>query len=152
MRLTFLAFAENPDHPLIAAAQAFLAESQLKLPGREGSRSEVIERAIGLCCRTIPSPPTPDARDGESATSTGSKAAEYQEAQVAYQRTLGHSDVDSYDANRALLGMGYAFLGLTKWRRPVRRSRWSDVIRPTLFWWQPPCWRAHAALSEKKGA
>ncbi|MBX3237245.1 MAG: tetratricopeptide repeat protein [Nitrospiraceae bacterium] len=132
-RLTFLAFAkENPDHPLIAAAQAFLAESQLKLQGTEGSRSEVIERYRALL-RDDPKS-TNARRAGWRIGDLYREQGWYQEAQVAYQRTLGHSDVDSYDANRALLGMGYAFLGLTKWREAgqtfemVRRHTTDPVL------------------------
>ncbi len=114
-RLTFTTFIrDNPDHPLLAAAQAFLAESQLKALGMEGSRSEVIERYRALL-RDDPKS-TNARRAGWRIGDLYREQGWYQEAQVAYQRTLGHSDVDSYDANRALLGLGYAFLGMTKWK------------------------------------
>jgi tetratricopeptide (TPR) repeat protein len=106
--------SEHLEHPLAAAAQAFLAEIYLQLQDAEGNHSEVIERYRVLI------------RDDPKSTNARRAAWRigdlyrmqgwYQEAQVAYQRALGYSDVDSYDANRALLGLGYALLGLTKWR------------------------------------
>ena len=39
----------------------------------------------------------------------------YQEAQIAYQSGFGHVEADSYDANRSLLGLGLALLGMNKW-------------------------------------
>ena len=46
----------------------------------------------------------------------------YQEAQIAYQHALGLSDHDSYDANRAMLGLGYALRGPASGKTVCRPS------------------------------
>ncbi|MEP7151887.1 MAG: tetratricopeptide repeat protein, partial [Nitrospira sp.] len=53
----------------------------------------------------------------------------YQEAQIAYQHALGLSEHDSYDANRAMLGLGYALRGIAKWKDSVQT--FDNVLKRT---------------------
>ena len=98
--------------------QAFLAESALKSGNPDIPSAEIIDQYRNLM------------RDDPHSTNAKRAAWRigdvyrmqgwHQEAQVAYQHALGLSDQDSYDANRALLGLGYALRGIGKWKDSVK--------------------------------
>jgi TolA-binding protein len=104
---------EHPRHEAAVAARAFLAESLLMTPAEQPRRIDVIEayRVLGR----------------ESASSGNGKRAAwrmgdlyrelgwYQESETAYQQALGRADADSYDRNRAMVGLGFTLLGMKKW-------------------------------------
>jgi TolA-binding protein len=103
---------EHPQHDAAPAARAFLAESMLFGPGQP-RRIDVIEtyRILG--------------REGES-SGNGKRAAWrmgdlyrelgwYQESETAYQQALRRAEADSYDRNRAMVGLGFTLLGMKKW-------------------------------------
>jgi tetratricopeptide (TPR) repeat protein len=109
---------EQREPQLAGSVQAFMAESALKSKNPEIRPTEIIEQYRTLM--------------REEPQSTNAKRAAwrvgdiyrmegwYQEALAAYQHALGLSDQDSYDANRALLGLGYALRGLGKWKDSVQ--------------------------------
>ena len=104
---------EHPQHDCASAARAFLAESMLLAPTGQPRRIDVIEayRVLG--------------REGGS-SGNGKRAAWrmgdlyrelgwYQESETAYQQALGRAEADSYDRNRAMVGLGFTLLGMKKW-------------------------------------
>jgi TolA-binding protein len=104
---------EHPQHESAPAARAFLAESLLLSPTEQPRRIDVIEayRILGR---------------GDATSGNGKRAAWrmgdlyrelgwYQESETAYQQALGRADVDSYDRNRAMVGLGFTLLGMKKW-------------------------------------
>ncbi|MCC2642979.1 MAG: protein of unknown function, TPR-like [Nitrospira sp.] len=105
---------EQAASPLASSAQAFMVESSLKSGDANVRPMEIVEQ-YRMLMRDEP-------------TSTNAKRAAwrigdlyriegwYQEAQVAYQHALSLSSPDSYDANRALLGLGYALRGTNQWK------------------------------------
>jgi tetratricopeptide (TPR) repeat protein len=109
---------EHREPKLTASVQAFLTESVLRSGSSEMRSIEIIEQYRTLM--------------REDPQSTNAKRAAwkigdvyradgwYQEAQTAYQHALGLSDYDSYDANRAMLGLGYALRGINKWKDSVQ--------------------------------
>ncbi|MGH7256817.1 MAG: tetratricopeptide repeat protein, partial [Nitrospiraceae bacterium] len=108
---TFL--REHPEHDLAGAARAFLAEIILLMPAERSRQGEAIT-AYRLLIRDLPGSSNAKRagwRMGDLYRSLGW----YQEAQIAYQGAFGHVEVDSYDANRSLLGIGFALLGMNKW-------------------------------------
>ncbi len=118
---------EHREPKLASAIQAFVAESTLKISGQDIRPVEIIELYQTLL--------------REDPHSTNAKRAAwrigdvyrgegwYQEAQIAYQHALGLSDQDSYDATRALLGLGYAFRGINKWKDSVQT--FDNVLKRT---------------------
>ena len=118
---------EHRESKLKSSIQAFLAESALKSGKLEIRPIEIIEQYRALM--------------REDPYSTNAKRAAwrigdvyrmegwYQEAQIAYQHALSLSDQDSYDANRALLGLGYAFRGINKWKDSVQT--FDNVLKRT---------------------
>jgi tetratricopeptide (TPR) repeat protein len=118
---------EHPEPKLTSSVQAYLAESALKSGSSEMRPVEIIELYRTLI--------------REDPHSTNAKRAAWkigdiyraegwcQEAQIAYQHALGLSDHDSYDANRAMLGLGYAFRGLGKWKESVQT--FDNVLKRT---------------------
>ena len=118
-RFHFAAMLQEQREPkLTGSIQAFQAESALKSGNPEIRPAEIIEQYRALM------------RDAPQSTNAKRAAWRigdiyrtqgwYQEAQVAYQHALGLSDQDSYDANRALLGLGYALRGIGKWKDSVQ--------------------------------
>jgi len=104
---------EHPQHESAPAARAFLAESTLALPAEQPRRMEAIEiyRVLG---REAPA----SGNGKRAAWRMGDLYRElgwYQESETAYQQALGRADTDSYDRNRALLGLGFTLLGMKKW-------------------------------------
>lgn len=109
-RLHFTAMLrEQLDTPLRSAMQAFLAESALKSGAQDVRPIEIIDQYKTLM--------------REDPQSTNAKRAAWrigdvyrvegwlQEAQIAYQHALSLTERDSYDANRAMLGLGYVLRG-----------------------------------------
>jgi tetratricopeptide (TPR) repeat protein len=105
---------EHREAKLASSVQAFLAESLLKSGKVEVRPIEIIEQYRTLLREDPYSTNAKRAawRIGDVYRSEGW----YQEAQIAYQHALGLSEHDSYDANRAMLGLGYALRGLGKWK------------------------------------
>ncbi|MBI4001843.1 MAG: tetratricopeptide repeat protein [Nitrospira defluvii] len=118
---------EHREPKLTSSVQAFLVESSLKSDSKEVRPIEIIEQYRTLM--------------REDPHSTNAKRAAwrigdvyrvegwYQEAQIAYQHALSLSGHDSYDANRALLGLGYALRGINKWKDSVQT--FDNVLKRT---------------------
>ncbi len=109
---------DHHDAKLTSSIQAFLAESLLKSGHLEIRPIEIIEQYRALMREDPYSTNAKRAawRIGDVYRSEGW----YQEAQIAYQHALGLSEHDSYDANRAMLGLGYALRGIAKWKDSVQ--------------------------------
>jgi len=118
-RLLFGALLKNHQGShLTSSARAFLSESALKSGDSTVRPMEIVEQYRFLM------------RDDPKSTNAKRAAWRigdlyrtegwYQEAQVAYQHALSLSDADSYDANRALLGLGYALRGSNQWKESVQ--------------------------------
>lgn len=109
---------DHGDLPFRSSLQAFLTESSLKSSAQELRPLEIIDQYKALI--------------REDPQSTNAKRAAwrigdvyrvegwYQEAQIAYQHALSLSERDSYDANRAMLGLGYVFRGIKSWKDSVQ--------------------------------
>jgi len=118
---------DHRESPLTASAGAFLAESSLKSGDPAVRPMEIVEQYRTLM------------RDDPKSTNAKRAAWRigdlyrtegwYQEAQVAYQHALSLSDADSYDANRALLGLGYALRGSNQWKESVQT--FENVLKRT---------------------
>lgn len=118
---------EHRESKLTSSMQAFLTESALKSGSAEMRPIEIIEQYRSMM--------------REDAHSTNAKRAAwkigdvyraegwFQEAQIAYQHALSLSDQDSYDANRAMLGLGYALRGVNKWKDSVQT--FENVLKRT---------------------
>ena len=109
---------EQREPKLAGTMQAFMAESALKSKNPEFRPTEIIEQYRALMREE------PQSTNGKRAAwrvgDIYRMEGWYQEALAAYQHALGLSDQDSYDANRALLGLGYALRGLGKWKDSVQ--------------------------------
>lgn len=109
---------DHHETPLRSSIQAFLAESSLKSNAQELRPVEIIDQYKALM--------------REDPQSTNAKRAAwrigdvyrvegwYQEAQIAYQHALSLSERDSFDANRAMLGLGYVLRGIKSWKDSVQ--------------------------------
>ena len=118
---------EHREPKLTSSVQAFWAESALRSGNLEIRPQEIIEQYRALM--------------REDPHSTNAKRAAwrigdvyrmegwFQEAQIAYQHALSLSDQDSYDANRALLGLGYALRGINKWKDSLQT--FDNVLKRT---------------------
>lgn len=111
----FLSILREQGEPrLTSSSQAFMAESLLKSGDPNIRPMEIVEQYRMLI------------RDDPNSTNAKRAAWRigdlyriegwYQESQVAYQHALSLSEPDSYDANRALLGLGYALRGSNQWK------------------------------------
>jgi tetratricopeptide (TPR) repeat protein len=109
---------EDRESKLTSSVQAFLAESLLRSRNLEIRPIEIIEQYRTLMRDNPYSTNAKRAawRIGDVYRSEGW----YPEAQIAYQHALGLSEHDSYDANRAMLGLGYALRGIGKWKDSVQ--------------------------------
>ncbi len=109
---------EDRESKLTSSVQAFLAESLLRSRNLEIRPIEIIEQYRTLMRDDPYSTNAKRAawRIGDVYRSEGW----YPEAQIAYQHALGLSEHDSYDANRAMLGLGYALRGIGKWKDSVQ--------------------------------
>ena len=109
---------EHRDLPLRSSIQAFLTESSLKSSAQELRPLEIIDQYKALIRED---PQSTNAR--RAAWRIGDVyrvEGWYQEAQIAYQHALSLSERDSYDANRAMLGLGYVFRGIKSWKDSVQ--------------------------------
>ncbi|MGE3814336.1 MAG: tetratricopeptide repeat protein [Nitrospiraceae bacterium] len=110
----FEAFLQaHPRHEAAPAARAFLVESLLLAPSERPRRMEAIE-AYRLLSRD-PGAPNNVKRALWRIADLYRELGWYQESEIAYQQALGRADVDSYDASRALVGLGFTLLGMRKW-------------------------------------
>ena len=104
----------HPQSPLIPSAQAFLIELSLHDDPSGQSRAEAV-RTYREILQAYPQ-------------SANAKRAEWriadlyfeqgwlQEAKVFYEHALAHAQPFSFDGPRALLGLGYTFMAMHKWR------------------------------------
>ncbi len=109
---------DHHDSQLKSSIQAFLAESALRSSDREVRPLEIIDQYKTLM--------------REDPHSTNAKRAAwrigdvyriegwFQEAQIAYQHALSLSERDSFDANRAMLGLGYVQRGFKNWKDSIQ--------------------------------
>ncbi|MBA2487436.1 MAG: tetratricopeptide repeat protein [Nitrospira sp.] len=118
---------ERREPALTSSIQAFLAESSLKSESLDVRPMEIIEQYRALLRENPHSTTAKRAawRIGDMYRTEGW----FQEAQIAYQHALSLSDHDSYDANRALLGLGYALRGVSKWKDSVQA--FDNVLKRT---------------------
>ncbi len=116
------------ESPLKPSIQAFLAESVLKSHDPEVRPLDIIDQY-----KTVMR---------ENPQSTNAKRAAwrigdvyrvegwFQEAQIAYQHALSLSERDSFDANRAMLGLGYVQRGLKNWKESIHT--FDHVLKRTV--------------------
>ncbi len=119
---------DHRDSQLKSSIQAFLAESTLRSSDREVRPLEIIDQYKTLM--------------REDPHSTNAKRAAwrigdvyrmegwFQEAQIAYQHALSLSERDSYDANRAMLGLGYVQRGFKNWKDSIQT--FDHVLKHTV--------------------
>ncbi len=131
---------EHHEAKLTSSIQAFLAESQLRSGNVEIRPIEIIEQYRTLLREDPYSTNAKRAawRIGDVYRSEGW----YQEAQIAYQHALGLSEHDSYDANRAMLGLGYTLRGLGKWKDSAQT--FDNVLKRTT----DPTLLAYASMGQ----
>lgn len=104
---------EHPASPLIPAAQAFLAELALNEDLSAQNRPEAIQTYKKLL-RDYPQ--SANARRAEwRIADLYLEQGWLQEAQAHYEQAMAHSLHLPFDANRALLGLGYTFMAMRKW-------------------------------------
>ncbi len=128
-RLHFSAMLrEHRDSQLKSSMLAYLAESMLRSGDSEIRPLEIIDQYKTLM--------------REDPQSTNAKRAAwrigdvyrvegwFQEAQIAYQHALSLSERDSFDANRAMLGMGYVLRGFKNWKDSVQT--FDHVLKRTV--------------------
>lgn len=119
---------EHGDSHLKSAIQAFLAESTLKGTDREVRPLEIIDQYKTLMREE------PQATNAKRAAwrigDVYRMEGWYQEAQIAYQHALSLAERDSYDANRAMLGLGYVLRGFKNWKDSVQT--FDHVLKRTV--------------------
>lgn len=119
---------DHRESPLKSSIQAFLAESTLQSHDPEVRPLNIIDQYKTLM--------------RENPQSTNAKRAAwrigdvyrvegwFQEAQIAYQHALSLSDRDSFDANRAMLGLGYIQRGFKNWKESIQT--FDHVLKRTV--------------------
>jgi len=119
---------DHPESPLKSSIQAFLAESTLQSHDPEVRPLTIIDQYKTLM--------------REHPQSTNAKRAAwrigdvyrvegwFQEAQIAYQHALSLSERDSFDANRAMLGLGYVQRGFKSWKESTQT--FDHVLKRTV--------------------
>lgn len=119
---------DHRDSQLKSSIQAFLAECTLGSSDREVRPLEIIDQYKTLM--------------REDPHSTNAKRAAwrigdvyrmegwFQEAQIAYQHALSLSERDSFDANRAMLGLGYVLRGFKNWKDSIQT--FDHVLKRTV--------------------
>jgi len=104
---------DHPESPLVPSAKAFLVELLLRDEVTGQTRSEAILEYKKLLREH---PQSSNARRAEwRIADLYFEQGAFQEAQAFYEQALVHSVNRSFDANRALLGLGYAFMAMGKW-------------------------------------
>ncbi len=119
---------DHPESQLKSSIQAYLAECTLKGTDRDVRPLEIIDQYKTLM------------REEPHATNAKRAAWRigdiyrmegwYQEAQIAYQHALSLAERDSYDANRAMLGLGYVLRGFKNWKDSVQT--FDHVLKRTV--------------------
>lgn len=105
--------SQQPESALTPTAMTFLAETALKESTSNGNRLEALDRYKTLL-RDYPQ--SLNAKRGEwRMADVYLSQGWHQEAQSLYERALSHN-AQSPDGERALLGIGYTALALSKWR------------------------------------
>lgn len=116
------------ESPLKSSIQAFLAESMLQSRDPDVRPLNIIDQYKTLM--------------RENPQSTNAKRAAwrigdvyrvegwFQEAQIAYQHALSLSERDSFDANRAMLGLGYVQRGFKNWKESTQT--FDHVLKRTV--------------------
>ena len=119
---------DHPESPLKSSIQAFLIESTLQSHDPEVRPLNIIDQY-----KTVMR---------ENPQSTNAKRAAwrigdvyrvegwFQEAQIAYQHALSLSERDSFDANRAMLGLGYVQRGFKNWKESTQT--FDHVLKRTV--------------------
>lgn len=124
---------EHGDSRLKSAMQAFLADSTLRGSDREVRPLEIIDQYKTLMREE------PHATNAKRAAwrigDVYRMEGWYQEAQIAYQHALSLAERDSYDANRAMLGLGYVLRGFKNWKESVQTFEHvlKRTVDPTLL-------------------
>jgi tetratricopeptide (TPR) repeat protein len=104
----------HPESAVASSAQAFLAESLLKQEGSGSNRQEAIH-AYKKLLRSHPQ--SSNARRAEwRIADLYLEQGWLQEAQATYEQAMAHSLHFPFDGNRALLGLGYTYLAMRRWR------------------------------------
>jgi len=104
---------EHPESPLVPSAKAFLVELLLRGEVTGQTRSEAI-LAYKKLLRDHPQSSNARRAEWRIADLYFEQGA-FQEAQAFYEQAMVHSVNSSFDGNRALLGLGYAFMAMGKW-------------------------------------
>jgi TolA-binding protein len=105
---------EHPESPLLPSAKAFLIELLLRDDATGQTRTEAILEYKKLL-RDYPQ--SANARRAEwRVADLYLEQGAFQEAQAFYEQAMAHSLAGSFDGNRALLGLGYTFMAMGKWR------------------------------------
>ena len=103
---------EHPESPLVPSAKAFLVELMLRDEVTGQTRSEAIFEYKKLL---RDHPQSSNARRAEwRIADLYFEQGAFQEAQAFYEQAMVHSVNSSFDGNRALLGLGYAFMAMGK--------------------------------------
>lgn len=119
---------DYPGSQLKSAFQAFLAESTLRATDREARPLEIIDQYKALMREE------PHATNAKRAAwrigDVYRMEGWYQEAQIAYQHALSLAERDSYDANRAMLGLAYVLRGFKSWKESIQT--FDHVLKRTV--------------------
>ncbi|HNM60478.1 MAG TPA: tetratricopeptide repeat protein [Nitrospira sp.] len=119
---------DRRESPLRSSIQAFLAESTLQSHDPGVRPLDIIDQYKTLM--------------RENPQSTNAKRAAwrigdvyriegwFQEAQIAYQHALSLSEIDSFDANRAMLGLAYVQRGFKNWKESTQT--FDHVLKRTV--------------------
>lgn len=105
---------EYPESPLVPSAKAFLVELLLRDDVSGQTRSEAIAEYKKLL---RDHPQSSNARRAEwRIADLYIEQGAFQEAQAFYEQAMAHSAHVPFDRNRALVGLGYTFMAMGKWR------------------------------------
>ncbi|GMV50193.1 tetratricopeptide repeat protein [Nitrospirales bacterium NOB] len=109
---------EYPRSKLLTAVRVFLGEIALASGQSDVRPMEIVEQYKALMREESRS--LNAKRAGWRVGDIYRMEGWYQESQVAYQHALSQVESDSYDAGRAMLGLGYAFQGAGQWKDSER--------------------------------
>ncbi|MBS0168904.1 MAG: tetratricopeptide repeat protein [Nitrospira sp.] len=119
---------EHADSRLKSSIQAFLAESTLRGGDQDVRPLDIIDQY-----KTLMREESHGTNAKRAAWRIGDVyrvAGWFQEAQIAYQHALSLAERDSYDANRAMLGLAYVQRGFKNWKDSVQT--FDHVIKRTV--------------------
>jgi TolA-binding protein len=104
---------EHPESPLAPSAKAFLVELALRDDSSGQSRTAAIQEFKKVL---RDHPQSSNARRAEwRIADLYFEQGALQEAQASYEQAMAHSLNLPFDGNRALLGLGYTFMAMSKW-------------------------------------